>query len=158
MKSWFDVPTTEMPIFLLFVCAGVLFDGNFSLWVSLNFCPKFFGYVKERPQKKTKVNLENYIIIDWETNNYIIYCPISQEVNAIKQWNLISYPVDTGRKLIEQDVQKTSWTSFELLMYVQFTFCVYGVVEQHEKYFSQKIIIIHRTKWRNKFQILFKKI
>ena len=27
---------TQMPIFLLFVSAGVLFDGAFSLWVSLN--------------------------------------------------------------------------------------------------------------------------
>ena len=31
----FDVPTTEMPIFLVFVSAGDLFDGAFSLWVSL---------------------------------------------------------------------------------------------------------------------------
>ena len=35
MKSWFDVPTTQMPIFLLSVSARVLFDGAFSLWVSL---------------------------------------------------------------------------------------------------------------------------
>ena len=27
--SWFDVPTTQMPIPLLFVSAGVLFDGAF---------------------------------------------------------------------------------------------------------------------------------
>ena len=32
----FDVPTTQMPIFLVFVSAGVLFDGAFSVWVSLN--------------------------------------------------------------------------------------------------------------------------
>ena len=32
-------------------------------------------------------------------------------------------PVDTGRKLI---VHKTSRTSSERLMYVQFTYCVYG--------------------------------
>ena len=36
IQSWFVVPTTQMPIFLLFVSAGVLFDGAFSLWVSLN--------------------------------------------------------------------------------------------------------------------------
>ena len=35
IKSWFDVPPTQMPIFVLFVSAGVLFDGAFSLWVSL---------------------------------------------------------------------------------------------------------------------------
>ena len=29
-KSWLDVPTTQMPIFVLFVSAGVLFDGAFS--------------------------------------------------------------------------------------------------------------------------------
>ena len=32
---WFDVPTTQMLIFVLFVSAGALFDGAFSLWVSL---------------------------------------------------------------------------------------------------------------------------
>ena len=37
IKSWFDVPTTQMPIFVLLVSAGVLFDGAFSLWVSLRF-------------------------------------------------------------------------------------------------------------------------
>ena len=35
VKSWFDVLTTQMPIFLIFVGAGVLFDGAFSMWVSL---------------------------------------------------------------------------------------------------------------------------
>ena len=35
IKSWFDVPTTQMPILVLFVSAGVLFDGAFSLWVPL---------------------------------------------------------------------------------------------------------------------------
>ena len=35
IKSWFVVPTTQMPIFVLFVSAGVLFDGVFFLWVSL---------------------------------------------------------------------------------------------------------------------------
>ena len=35
MQIWFDVLATQMPIFVLFVSAGVLFDGAFSLWVSL---------------------------------------------------------------------------------------------------------------------------
>ena len=30
-KSWLDVPMTQMSIFLLFVSAGALFDGAFSL-------------------------------------------------------------------------------------------------------------------------------
>ena len=32
--SWFYVPVTQMPL-VLFVSAGVLFDGAYSLWVSL---------------------------------------------------------------------------------------------------------------------------
>ena len=34
-KSWSGVQMTQMPIFLLFVGAGVLLDGAFSLRVSL---------------------------------------------------------------------------------------------------------------------------
>ena len=34
-KRWFDVPTTQIFIFLLSVSAGVLFDGALSLWISL---------------------------------------------------------------------------------------------------------------------------
>ena len=37
IKSWFGVPTTQMPIFLLFVSAGVLFYNAFSLWVLFPF-------------------------------------------------------------------------------------------------------------------------
>ena len=36
IKSWIDVPTTQVYIFILFESAGVLFDGAFSQWVSLN--------------------------------------------------------------------------------------------------------------------------
>ena len=35
IKSWFAVPTTQMPIFVLSVSAEVFFDDAFSLWVSL---------------------------------------------------------------------------------------------------------------------------
>ena len=35
MKSLFNVPTTQMAIFVLFASVVVLFDGAFSLWVSL---------------------------------------------------------------------------------------------------------------------------
>ena len=35
IENWFDVPPTQMPISVLFVDAGVLFGGAFSLWVSL---------------------------------------------------------------------------------------------------------------------------
>ena len=34
-KSFFDVTTTQMFIFILFVSAGVLFEGAFTLWVFL---------------------------------------------------------------------------------------------------------------------------
>ena len=45
---------------------------------------------------------------------------ISQEKIDESTWFI---PVDTGRKL---NVHKTSWTSSERLMYVQFTSCVDG--------------------------------
>ena len=35
IDNLFNVPTSQMPIFVLFLSAGVLFDGVFSLWVSL---------------------------------------------------------------------------------------------------------------------------
>ena len=34
-KSWFDVPTAQISIFILSVSAGLFFHGAFSLWVSL---------------------------------------------------------------------------------------------------------------------------
>ena len=34
-NSWFDVPTTQKLIFILFLGVGVLFEGAFSLCVSL---------------------------------------------------------------------------------------------------------------------------
>ena len=33
INSWSDAPTIQMPMFVLFVSAEVLFDGAFSLWV-----------------------------------------------------------------------------------------------------------------------------
>ena len=36
-QNWFDVPVTQMPIFVFFTRAEVLFDGSFSLWVSLKY-------------------------------------------------------------------------------------------------------------------------
>ena len=35
MHNWFNVPKAQTPIFVYFLSAGVLFDGSFSLWVSL---------------------------------------------------------------------------------------------------------------------------
>ena len=35
IKSWFDVPTTQMFIFIFSENVGVLFEGSFSLWLSL---------------------------------------------------------------------------------------------------------------------------
>ena len=40
VKSWFDVQVTQMSMFVLFVSAGVLFGGDFSLWVLLT-CFRF---------------------------------------------------------------------------------------------------------------------
>ena len=34
--TWFDVLISQISVFILFVSAGVVFDGAFSLWVSLN--------------------------------------------------------------------------------------------------------------------------
>ena len=36
INNWFNVSTAQTPIFVLFLSAGVLFDGALSLWVSLN--------------------------------------------------------------------------------------------------------------------------
>ena len=36
IKSWFVVPTTQMPIFVSFVSPGVSFDSDFFLWVSFS--------------------------------------------------------------------------------------------------------------------------
>ena len=46
MKSWFDVSTTQTPRFVLFAGAGVLFDGAFSLWVSLICFQHFLDFFK----------------------------------------------------------------------------------------------------------------
>ena len=35
-KSWFDVPTTQMSIFILFLRVGITVEGAFSLWLSLS--------------------------------------------------------------------------------------------------------------------------
>ena len=35
VKSWFDIQTTQMSIFILLVSTGVILEGAFSLWVSL---------------------------------------------------------------------------------------------------------------------------
>ena len=42
--TWFDVLISQMSVFILFVSAGVVFDGAFSLWVSLNKLAKSSVY------------------------------------------------------------------------------------------------------------------
>ena len=37
-KIWFDVPTTQISIFILSVTIEVLLQGHFFRWVSLNIC------------------------------------------------------------------------------------------------------------------------
>ena len=36
INNWFNVPTAQTPIFVLFLSAAVSLNGTFSLWVSLN--------------------------------------------------------------------------------------------------------------------------
>ena len=38
ISSWFNVSTTQLSIFVLFVSAWDLFEGVFSLWTSLKWC------------------------------------------------------------------------------------------------------------------------
>ena len=40
INNWSNVPTAQTPILVLFLSAGVLFDGAFSLWVSLKLQKK----------------------------------------------------------------------------------------------------------------------
>ena len=35
INDWFNVPTTQTPIFVLFLSSRILFEGDFPLWVSL---------------------------------------------------------------------------------------------------------------------------
>ena len=55
------------------------------------FLSWLFGYTEKRLEKKVKVNSKIYNITDWTTNNYNTqYCPISQEVKTIREWNLVT--------------------------------------------------------------------
>ena len=54
---------------------------TFLLWL--------FGYVEKRLDKKAKANLKIHDVANWITNIYI-RCLICQEVNATRQWNLVS--------------------------------------------------------------------
>ena len=61
-----------MPVFVLFVSAGVLFDGASSLWVSLRYlhvCSEVLVLGKQF-NKKAKVNFKIYDVTNWITNNY----------------------------------------------------------------------------------------
>ena len=40
--TWFDVLISQMSVFILFVSAGVVFDGAFPLWVSLNKLANYY--------------------------------------------------------------------------------------------------------------------
>ena len=44
---------------------------SFSRYVT--FYPDIFGYVGKRLDKIAKVNLKNYDVTDWETNDYNTY-------------------------------------------------------------------------------------
>ena len=51
------------------------------------FLSQVFGCVEKRLDKKAMDNFKIYDVTDWTTNNYNYntYCPIFQEVNAIRQ-------------------------------------------------------------------------
>ena len=60
MNNWFNVPTAQTSIFVVFVSAGVLFDGALSLWVSLsNFSSGEFNGVSRCKQ----LGVENFLSI-----------------------------------------------------------------------------------------------
>ena len=62
-KEWFDVPTTQMFIIVLFTSAGVLFDGAFPPRVSLTFFPYSYwnlcplGFTQKSNSKTEFVNV-----------------------------------------------------------------------------------------------------
>ena len=58
--SWFDVPTTQLLIFILFESVGVLFEGAFFLWISL-MCPFKKRYIME--MRERGVDSEVFILV-----------------------------------------------------------------------------------------------
>ena len=57
-KERFDIPTTQMPIYLLFVSTGVLFDSAFSLRVSLRETHNLFKTIMEVRNIRKAVTLK----------------------------------------------------------------------------------------------------
>ena len=49
-----------------------------------------FGHVEKRLNQKDKVIFKIYHVTNWETEVQYIYCPISQEVNTTRQWNMVN--------------------------------------------------------------------
>ena len=53
---------------------------------------KFLSWLFDHVEKRLdKVNFEIYDVAAWLTNKCNTYCPLSQEVKSIRQWNLVSY-------------------------------------------------------------------
>ena len=48
------------------------------------FLSRLFVYIEKRFDKKAKINLKICYGTDWTKNNFNIYCPISQVVQAIR--------------------------------------------------------------------------
>ena len=55
INNRFDVPTAQTPLFVLFLSAGVLFDGAFSLWVSLKKGEVGRVFVKTTFDKQSRI-------------------------------------------------------------------------------------------------------
>ena len=50
-----------------------------------SFLSRVFGYVEKRLDEKAMVYVKIYDVTDWTKQLQYTYCPISQEVKAIRQ-------------------------------------------------------------------------
>ena len=74
VKSCFDVPTTQMPIFILFVSTKILFENYFFLWVSLKEIVRL--RITNRPtREKFQLNLKiqeaNQVTFEIKRSRYL---------------------------------------------------------------------------------------
>ena len=94
-----------MPIFLVFVCAGVLFDGTFSLWVPLmpvalvvfiktQFYIRRSAMNSQSCYKRVEVGTLPYCVLGFVVNkaeNHKIIHNWSKEINLDLRWCDIKY-------------------------------------------------------------------
>ena len=63
---------------------------TFVILEIFTFLSWLFGCVEKLRHKKAMVNFKIYNVINWTTKNLNTYCPISQEVEATRELNLVS--------------------------------------------------------------------